>query len=121
LVDPGTLIVVRDRLVAALSALITTNGHYRLDVRSAFDSQQSTFLRTDPVFDLAPVEAQWTTSYGVDRLRGQPLCYHANAPQRADPALVSMLVEACPEGALGGGTVQTRWLGSVLEIPQDGP
>jgi hypothetical protein len=102
-------VTVRDLFLASLSSLITTNGHYYVDIRWMPTGDHSTVLVPDPTFDTAPIEARWDTTGSlitdktskstITERNGLPYCYDANAPQRAactTPGCVPNLVSAVP-------------------------
>ena len=113
LIDTGikTTTTVRSLFLMALSSLITTNGHYYIDIRWGVAGDNSTVLVPDPTFDTAPMEARWNysaTSYYDKTLKATiseryawPQCYMQGAPQRAacdasNPGCVANLVYSVP-------------------------
>jgi hypothetical protein len=105
----------RGVFVASLSALITTSGHYQIDIRWP-KGVTSPALTPDPDFNTAQLEAIWQYNDHSDvgtvtYIRGYALCYADNAPQRAEGTLVSD-VDFCStlnSGGDVGATIETRW------------
>lgn len=79
----------RGILVATMSALLTTNDHYWVDVLASGPTQA---LPRHPEIQADHFEARWSWS-GAGVLTGRPVCLHPNAPQRTatDPSLVAAL------------------------------
>jgi hypothetical protein len=98
----------RGILVAAMSALITTNDHYIIDIRSTLGDTESL-----PPHNLQAetFEAYWTWSGNGFVYTGGPVCTHPNAPQRTgtDPSLVSNLPTCYPWGDAPHDYIETIW------------
>ena len=134
LIDPGITSLtmsVRNLFLMSLSSLITTNGHYYVDIRWSVPGDTSTILVPDPTFATAPIEARWSwasdsfTQKGfkptIQRTYAWPYCYDHNAPQRTtcdptNPSCVSNLVSQVPYCTANdnpvNGPVVTLWPGT---------
>jgi hypothetical protein len=131
LVDTGitsSTVEVRQELISSMSALLTTNGHYRVDLRWIGNKDTSALLVPDPLFNASAVEAKWSVGtksvtvngMSVKRQFGSPSCYASNSPARAtcDPTtnpdcvagLVS-LVPVCSKSYVG--QIETLWSGQT--------
>jgi hypothetical protein len=80
---------MRGAMVALQSSLITTDGHFQVDLRWTFGGPNNT-LGTDPDFDAASVEAIWNwdftqSFFGIQTYQARPVCYGGN-PETPGPA-----------------------------------
>jgi hypothetical protein len=74
----------RALLVAALSSLITTNGHYEIDIRWGWAPDNSA-LPPDPDFNAAAIEGKWLLGGSMSGpYESSPYCYTSWARQRAE-------------------------------------
>jgi hypothetical protein len=108
----------RAAMVMAMSSLITTNGHYQVDLRWWFaPAGGTTGLPHDPDFDAATPESIWDYTQGTNLLRQswikpKPECYSDVSDQkRADPALVSGILKCSETDPLSHGAnyMLTMW------------
>ncbi len=82
----GGAMPLRGLLTSVLAALITTDGHYEVDIRWQ-DSPQNSYLPIDSDFNTAPTEAVWTyyqesNGAGASGYVGKPFCFYAGARWR---------------------------------------
>ena len=116
--QPHQGVELRSLLLAAASALVTTNGHYNIDIRWAASSwpgwnEVHAPLTYNTSFDGQPIEAMWHASggswlyartfkqwsengYSAPLIGGgnyrywsDPFCYSSNTPQRSGTLLSS--------------------------------